>query len=982
MSYFSYTANDLQELFDDRGNFKQLEKLGGVVNIAKGLRADLSNGLSEKAEGAFTERIQTFGSNVYPERKFKGFFELVWETLQDLTLIILCVAAVISLVLGIAFPNEEEGESRKTGWIEGASILAAVIIVSTVTAGNDYIKDRQFRDLEKEKDNDHVLAIRDGEICKLKVFDLVVGDIVSLERGSRIPADGLYIAGKDFAIDMSALTGEPDAIPKNEKEPFILSGCTVADGEAHMMISAVGVHSQWGQILVELEPDDEDTPLQEDLEDLATKIGWVGLICAVAIFLALTVWWVYSHFVDDNAEDFEWAMLKDFIGYFIVAVTILVVAVPEGLPLAVTISLAYSMRKMMKDNNLVRHLKACETMGSVTNICTDKTGTLTENRMKVVRGWITGTEFEQAPDTNQVSAGVIKLLTEGICVNSKAHIRKADHGVNYEYLGNKTECALLVLAHQLGSDFLQVRRDCPVVKQLQFSSERKRMSTIISLGEEGSDVYRVYCKGGAEMVLALCSHILSDTGEVESLDEEMKQSLLGIFDSFSNDSLRTIVLAYRDLEGWNPEEEYPSKSEEEDDLERDLTFLAVVGIEDPLRADVKTAVRRCQDAGIMVRMVTGDNINTAKSIGKQCGIYSKDGLALEGPVFRKLTAQQAAEALPRLQVLARSTPQDKKLLVKRLKAMGEVVAVTGDGTNDAPALRKAHVGLAMNIEGTGVAKQASDIIILDDNFASIVKSVMWGRNVRENIQKFLQFQLTVNLVALVVAFVAALTGKGMPLKAIQLLWVNLIMDTMAALALGTEAPTPSLLDRPPAGRNYPLISGIMWRNIFGQSAFQLCVLFGILYFGERIFDVEDESIELNTLLFNAFVFCQVFNEINSRKVNREHNVFGGLHTNWIFIAVLVFTVAVQILLVQFGGKVFKTEPLSLELWGYSVAIGAASLVVGAVLRFLPAPDIWCCAIQDRSSLPDEASDDEDSDTEAPDSDKKPKSRSEATPLLH
>lgn len=979
MAYFSYSAQDLDELFDDKGNFKQLEKLGGVINIAKGLRADLSNGLSERAEGTFAERIQAFGSNVYPERKFKSFFLLVWETLQDLTLIILCVAAVISLVLGVAFPNEEEGESRKTGWIEGASILAAVIIVSTVTAGNDYIKDKQFRDLEKEKDNDIVLVIRDGEICQVKVFDLVVGDIVYLERGSRIPADGLYISGKDFQIDMSALTGEPDGIAKNDKDPFILSGCTVAEGEAHMMVCAVGVHSQWGQILLELEPDDEDTPLQEDLEELATQIGWIGLICAVAIFLALTVWWVYTNFVENDASSFEWAKLEDFIGYFIVAVTILVVAVPEGLPLAVTISLAYSMRKMMKDNNLVRHLKACETMGSVTTICTDKTGTLTENRMKVVRGWIAGHEFETVPQLDR-ELPAIKLLVEGICINSKAHIRKAPHGTGYEYLGNKTECALLVLASSLGADFLELRRDHPVVRQLAFSSERKRMSTIIEVGEEDSGIYRVYCKGAPEHLLERSSHILSDTGQVEPLDEEMRQSLVSLLDQFTGEALRTLVLAYRDLDGWNPQEEYPSKEAEEEDLEHDLTLLAIVGIEDPLRPDVKTAVRRCQDAGITVRMVTGDYINTAKSIGKQCGILTKDGASLEGKIFRNLSAQQAMEVLPKLQVLARSTPQDKKLLVKRLKAMGEVVAVTGDGTNDAPALRKAHVGLAMNIEGTGVAKQASDIIILDDNFASIVKSVMWGRNVRENIQKFLQFQLTVNLVALIVAFIAALTGKGMPLKAIQLLWVNLIMDTMAALALGTEAPTPALLDRPPAGRNYPLISAIMWRNILGQSIYQLIVLFGILYFGENLLNIEDEM-QHNTLLFNSFVFCQVFNEINSRKVNKEQNVFSGLHTNWIFIAIVVITVIVQFLLVEFGGEVFRTEPLSPEYWGISVGIGAGSLLVGVVLRLLPVPDIWCCAIKETSSVLNESSDDEDSSDLEAEEKGKGKVRSEETPLL-
>lgn len=950
--FFSFKWQELQELFDDWGNFEALSKLGGVPAIVKGLHVDIKKGIIDDPR----DRAEAFGPNTYPERKHTGFFMLMWEALQDVTLIILCVAAVISLVLGVAFPNEEEGETRATGWIEGASILAAVFLVSSVTAGNDFLKDRQFRALEKEKDNDTVLVVRDGKIVQLKVFDIVVGDIIVLERGSRIPADGLWVSGKELQVDQSNLNGESKTVARNAQHPFLLSGCTIADGEAHMIVCAVGVNCQWGLILTALEPEDDETPLQQDLGDLATKIGWLGLICAIAIFICLTIWWVVKRFIQGDPDDFQWTMLEDFIGYFIVAVTILVVAVPEGLPLAVTISLAYSMRKMMKDNNLVRHLKACETMGGVTNICTDKTGTLTENRMAVVRGWIGGNEFDGVP---KVSNDALRhLLTHGISINSKAVVRPAPHGSGFEYLGNKTECALLVLVHKLDEDFNQIREQYPLAYQAPFSSERKRMTSVVG----GDGAYRVYTKGASEIILERCTSVVTDSGDIIDIEDDMRQELAQALETFSNEALRTLVLAYRDLPSdWSPDSmTVGDKEENENALEQELTLIAIVGIEDPLRPAVKDAVRSCQNAGVTVRMVTGDLLNTAKSIARQCNILTKDGTAMEGKVFRNLSDQEAYAILPKLQVLARSSPQDKKLLVKRLKAMGEVVAVTGDGTNDAPALRMAHVGLSMGIEGTGVAKQASDIIILDDNFASIVKSVMWGRNVRENIQKFLQFQLTVNLVALVVAFVAAVSDQGTPLKAIQLLWVNLIMDTMAALALGTEAPTPALLDRPPAGRNYPLISATMWRNIIGQGSYQLVVLFGILYLGEHILENDDETVR-NTFLFNSFVFCQVFNEVNARKVGKyEWNVFSGLHTNWIFIAIIAITAVVQALIVEFGGDVFKTEPLSLVNWGYSIAIGAGSLIVGAVLRLIPIPDMWCCAIKDRSMLvEDEVEEDED-----------------------
>lgn len=627
----------------------------------------------------------------------------------------------------------------------------------------------------------------------------------------------------------------------------------------------------------------------------------------------------------------------EILQFFIIGVTVIVVAVPEGLPLAVTICLAYSVRAMMKDKNLVRHLDACEVMGGCTNICSDKTGTLTENRMSVVAGWIATTEWKEGEtwDRSKVSKDVFGMLTEGICVNSKANINRIEGEQLPQFVGNPTECAMLAFLEKNEVNYRTVREGNHVVHVYSFKSARKRMSSVIEAGETG---YRLHCKGASEMILRLCTHYMLPDGSIVPLTPEMLAAINNKIEEMANQALRTLAVAYRDFTEpleWAKLADNPP--------EEKLICTAVLGILDPLRQGVPEAVRTCQNAGVMVRMVTGDNLTTAKKIAEQCGIYNpkNGGVALEGPEFARIYKNNPADIdqlLPNLQVLARSSPTDKYNLVKRLRKNGQIVAVTGDGTNDAPALKKAHVGLAMGIAGTEVAKFAADIIIMDDNFTSIVKTVMWGRSVFDNVRKFLQFQLTVNLAALIIVLIGAATKQGTPLKAVQLLWVNLIMDTFAALALATEKPTEQLLHRLPINiRQARFISNKMLKHIAGQAIWQVAILLAILYV-PAIFKVDRLSDAHYGAIFNVFVWMQLFNELNARKINDELNVLEGFFTNWIFLGVIFITIVGQVIIVEFGGAAFHTAHQNWWQWLLSIAFGTTSLAVGFALRLVPTDD--------------------------------------------
>uniref|UniRef100_A0A3Q1M696 Calcium-transporting ATPase n=1 Tax=Bos taurus TaxID=9913 RepID=A0A3Q1M696_BOVIN len=918
---------------------------------------------------------------------------------------------------GLAVTSPEDEGEAEAGWIEGAAILFSVIIVVLVTAFNDWSKEKQFRGLQNRIEKEQKFSvIRNGHIIQLPVAEIVVGDIAQIKYGDLLPADGILIQGNDLKIDESSLTGESDHVKKSlERDPMLLSGTHVMEGSGRMVVTAVGINSQTGIIFtllgasegeeeekkkkgkkqgvpenrnkaktqdgVALEiqplnsqegidseekekkaaklPKKEKSVLQGKLTRLAVQIGKAGLIMSAITVLILILYFVIDNFVIQRRPwlaECTPIYVQYFVKFFIIGVTVLVVAVPEGLPLAVTISLAYSVKKMMKDNNLVRHLDACETMGNATAICSDKTGTLTMNRMSVVQAYIGDTRYHQIPSPDDLVPKVLDLIVNGISINS-AYTSKIlppeKEGGLPRQVGNKTECALLGFVSDLKQDYHAVRSEVPeekLYKVYTFNSVRKSMSTVI---EKPGGGYRMYSKGASEIILRKCNRILDKKGEaVPFKNKDRDEMVRTVIEPMACEGLRTLCIAYRDFNDGEP----PWDNESE--ILTELTCIAVVGIEDPVRPEVPEAIAKCKRAGITVRMVTGDNINTARAIATKCGIVTPgdDFLCLEGKEFNRLIRNEKGEVeqekldkiWPKLRVLARSSPTDKHTLVKGIidSTVGDqrqVVAVTGDGTNDGPALKKADVGFAMGIAGTDVAKEASDIILTDDNFTSIVKAVMWGRNVYDSISKFLQFQLTVNVVAVIVAFTGACITQDSPLKAVQMLWVNLIMDTFASLALATEPPTDSLLKRRPYGRNKPLISRTMMKNILGHAVYQLTVIFFLVFAGEKFFDIDSgrraplhsPPSQHYTIIFNTFVLMQLFNEINSRKIHGERNVFSGIFRNLIFCSVVLGTFISQIIIVEFGGKPFSCTKLTLSQWFWCLFIGIGELLWGQVISTIP-----------------------------------------------
>ncbi|KAG5006182.1 hypothetical protein JHK85_024724 [Glycine max] len=810
-----------------------LQQYGGVVGLSNLLKTNPEKGIHGD-DADLLKRRNAFGSNNYPRKKGRGFLMFMWDACKDLTLVILMVAAAASLALGI------KSEGIKEGWYDGGSIAFAVILVIVVTAISDYKQSLQFRDLNEEKRNIHLEVVRGGRRVEISIYDIVVGDVIPLNIGNQVPADGVLITGHSLAIDESSMTGESKIVHKDSKDPFLMSGCKVADGSGSMLVTGVGVNTEWGLLMASISEDTgEETPLQVRLNGVATFIGIVGLTVAVIVLIVLLARYFSGHTKNpDGSVQFTAGKTKvgdaidGAIKIITVAVTIVVVAVPEGLPLAVTLTLAYSMRKMMADKALVRRLSACETMGSATTICSDKTGTLTMNQMTVVEAYAGGKKIDP-PHKLESYPMLRSLLIEGVAQNTNGSVYAPEGAANdVEVSGSPTEKAILQWGIQADSNI------------------------------------HIHWKGAAEIVLACCTGYVDVNDQLVGMDEEK------------------------------------------------------------------------------VKMVTGDNVKTAKAIAVECGILNSYADAtepniIEGKTFRGLSDAQRDEIADRISVMGRSSPNDKLLLVQALRRKGHVVAVTGDGTNDAPALHEADIGLAMGIQGTEVAKESSDIIILDDNFASVVKVVRWGRSVYANIQKFIQFQLTVNVAALVINVVAAVSSGDVPLNAVQLLWVNLIMDTLGALALATEPPTDHLMDRTPVGRREPLITNIMWRNLLIQAMYQVSVLLVLNFRGISILglshDRKDHAIKVkNTLIFNAFVLCQIFNEFNARKPD-EFNIFKGVTRNYLFMGIIGLTVVLQIVIILFLGKFTTTVRLNWKQWLISVVIGLIGWPLAVIGKLIPVP---------------------------------------------
>ncbi|XP_048318312.1 calcium-transporting ATPase 9, plasma membrane-type isoform X2 [Ziziphus jujuba] len=939
---YAISVENLSSLTRDH-NISALQQCNGVKGLAAMLKTNIEKGIDGDDTDLFKRR-NTFGSNTYPRKKGRSFWTFLWEAWQDLTLIILIIAAVVSLALGI------KTEGLQEGWYDGGSIAFAVILVIVVTAVSDYRQSLQFQNLNKEKQNIQLEVMRGGRMVKISIFDIVVGDVVPLRIGDQVPADGILISGHSLAIDESSMTGESKIVHKDQKAPFLMSGCKVADGVGTMLVTGVGLNTEWGLLMASISEDTgEETPLQVRLNGVATFIGIVGLTVAVFVLAVLL-----GRYFSGNTRSSEGKVefhrgqtsisdaVDGVIKIFTIAVTIVVVAVPEGLPLAVTLTLAYSMRKMMADKALVRRLSACETMGSATTICSDKTGTLTLNQMTVVEAYVGTKKINPPGDYSQLHPMVSSLLCEGVAQNTTGNVFVPEGGGDVEVTGSPTEKAILSWTVKLGMKFDVIKSETTVLHVFPFNSEKKRGG--VAVKQRDSKVH-IHWKGAAEIVLASCTGYLDSNASLHSINED-KEYFKAAIDSMAANSLRCVAIAYRSYElGKIPkDEEHLSQWALPED---ELVLLGIVGIKDPCRPGVRDAVHICTSAGVKVRMVTGDNIQTAKAIALECGILdaaedATEPNIIEGKVFRALSDKEREKVAKQITVMGRSSPNDKLLLVQALRKGGEVVAVTGDGTNDAPALHEADIGLSMGIQGTEVAKESSDIIILDDNFASVVKVVRWGRSVYANIQKFIQFQLTVNVAALVINVVAAVSSGDVPLNAVQLLWVNLIMDTLGALALATEPPTDHLMHRSPVGRREPLITNIMWRNLIIQALYQVSVLLVLNFQGNSILglnnDTRERAMDLkNTVIFNAFVLCQIFNEFNARKPD-QINVFRGVTKNHLFMGIIGVTFVLQIIIIEFLGKFTSTVRLNWKYWLACLGIAIVSWPLAAIGKLIPVPE--------------------------------------------
>jgi Ca2+-transporting ATPase len=1003
--------------------------MGGITGLLNGLGVNPTKGLTNAAssgaprssadmnhhDGAqwaatLDDRRRVYGPNDLPERPSKSLWQLMWIAMKDKVLILLSIAAVISLALGLYqdlgvehppvfskdCPRPVGCPAPKVDWIEGVAIMVAIAIVVLVGSINDWQKERQFKKLNEKREDRTVKVLRGGNEQVINVRDLAVGDIALLEPGEVLPVDGIFLRGHNVRCDESGATGESDAIKKSSYDEciaerdnlregqrakldcFMISGAKVLEGVGEYVVTSVGSHSFNGRIMMAMRTDTEETPLQIKLNHLAELIAKCGGAAGGTLFFALMIRFFVQLGTDPDRTPNEKA--QSFIQILIISVTLIVVAVPEGLPLAVTLALAFATKRMTKNNLLVRVLGSCETMGHATVICTDKTGTLTQNVMSVVAGSlgvhgkfvrnIKENQERSIADTdgaarddfsfdmdemNSIASPELQtLFNDAICINSTAFEDKNEDGT-MEFVGSKTETALLRFAQELGwANWKTTRESADVIMMIPFSSELKAMGVVVRVG----DKYRLYVKGASEVLTKTCSHFVQigrqapATGvQTEKFDDPTTNNIAKTIVFYADQTLRTLALCYRDFEQWPPTGAPANCNPEEvpfSILARDLTLIAITGIEDPLRPGVAQAVAECQGAGVSVKMCTGDNVLTARSIARQCGIFSAGGIVMEGPVFRKLSDADRLEIAPRLQILARSSPEDKKLLVGTLKSMGEVVGVTGDGTNDGPALKLANVGFAMGIAGTEVAKEASDIILMDDSFSNIVLAVMWGRCVNDSVKKFLQFQISVNITAVVITFVSAVASntESSVLTAVQLLWVNLIMDTFAALALSTDPATRATLKRMPDRKNAPLITVDMWKMIVVQAIYQIVVCLVLHFCGTSILNMDmtgdnatSSTAELRTLVFNCFVFCQIFNQLNCRRLDRRFNVLEGFFRNIWFMAIFLIMVGGQILIIEVGGHAFTVQSLSGRDWGISLVVGFISIPLGAIVRIIPTAPI-------------------------------------------
>ncbi|KAF7116590.1 hypothetical protein RHSIM_RhsimUnG0023400 [Rhododendron simsii] len=912
-------------------NLGQLKKYNGVEGLASHLKTNLEGGIDGDAEDV-SRRNQAFGSNTCPSPPAKNLFYFVFQSLRDPTALILLAFAALSLGFGI----KENGLGE--GWYDGGSIFVAVLPGIAISAIRNFRKNKQLVKLSKEISEIQVDVVRSGRRQQVSISNIVVGDVVYLEIRDQVPADGLFINGHSLLVEESSITGESDHVEVDfTKNPFLLSGTKVTDGYGRMLVTSVGMNTTWGERMSTISMDsNEQTPLKSRLKKLTSLLKKVGLFTAFLVFVILLIEYFTGNTKDENGNtEYNGSktkasiMINSVVAIIAAAVTVVDVAIPERLPLAVTLTLAYSRRQMMSDHATIHKLSACETIGSATTICIDKTGMLTLNQMKVTKFWL-GQDSINENGSSSIASSVVELLHQGIGLNTTGLVCKTVSGYEFEFSSSPIEKAILSWAvSKLNLDMDGLKQSCEIVHVEAFNSTKKRSGVLMR--KKGENTMNVHWKGAAEMVLAMCSNYYDVSGNIKVLDNFEKEKFDQIIQGMAASSLRCIAFAHKQV----PKQEKGKIHIEENCL----TLLGLVGLKDPCRPGVKKAVEDCQYAGVHVKMITGDNIFTARAIATECGILKpnqdmKSGAVVEGLEFRNYTPEERMEKVDKICVMARSSPVDKLLMVQCLRQKGHVVAVTGDGNNDAAALKKADIGLSMGIEGTEVAKESSDIVILDNNFESVATILMLGRCVYTNIQKFIQVQLTVNVAALVINFVAVISAGEVPLSALQLLWLDLIMDTLGALALATGKPTKELMEKPPVGRTKPLMTNIMWRNVLCQAFYQTAVMLTLQFKGEAIFNV---SLKVNdTMIFNVFVLCQVFNEFNARKLEKK-NLFEGIHKCKLFLVIVGVTIVLQVVMVEFLKNFTDTERLNWWQWGVCVAFASVSWPLGWFVKWIPVP---------------------------------------------
>lgn len=846
----------------------------------------MSQQLNGLTQAQVQESRERYGRNVLTPPKRKSLWALFFEKFSDPVIRILLIAAFLSL--GIGFIHNEFAET--------IGIFCAIFLATGIAFWFEYDAMRKFDLLNSTNDDTPVKVVRDGAVTEIPKQDVVVGDVVLLESGEEVPADGTLQEAVSLKINESTLTGEPmidktvdpahfheDATyPSNE----VLRGTTVIEGHGVMVVERVGDATEFGKVAEQSTIEsDEETPLNQQLQRLSKLIGRAGITLAIVTFVALLVkgFWV------EGLLQADWLTIAErVLQYFMVAVTLIVVAVPEGLPMSVTLSLAVNMRRMLKTNNLVRKMHACETMGAITVICTDKTGTLTQNQMRVHE------MKTYRPESDEI-------LAEGIAANSTAFL-----DAEGKVIGNPTEGALLLWLRDRGIDYAELRDKCPMVDQLTFTTERKFMATLVDSPRGGR---YLYVKGAPEIILGKCTSF-ADKSAVEAQ-----------LTKYQNMAMRTLGFAFVRCDDATTCDEALNVG--------GLTFIGVAAISDPVRADVPAAVKECLDAGIGVKIVTGDTPATAKEIGRQIGLWTAqdtDYNHITGAEFAALSDEELLPRVQALKIMSRARPLDKQRLVRLLQQRGEVVAVTGDGTNDAPALNFAQVGLSMGT-GTSVAKEASDITLLDDSFSSIATAVMWGRSLYRNIQRFVLFQLTINVVAVVIVLLGSIFGSELPLTVTQMLWVNLIMDTFAALALASLPPSRSVMKEKPRSSKDFIITPTMTRSILGVAALFVVVLLGMLFwFGSAITPYELSA------FFTVFVMLQFWNMFNAKGFASSMPLALSWRGCYAFFGVLALILVGQMIIVSWGGEVFRTVPLRWQDW--LLIIGSTSIVmwVGEIYR--------------------------------------------------